>query len=52
MKVPNILKISDMKTVIHICGFYSLGLALFHMGFWKIFKWKDDLKKLAFVEMG
>ncbi|KXK40199.1 MAG: hypothetical protein UZ09_BCD002000465 [Bacteroidetes bacterium OLB9] len=41
-----------MTLIIYICGFYSLGFALFHIGFWKIFKWNDDLKKLIFANKG
>ncbi|MCL2682881.1 MAG: hypothetical protein FWE63_05280 [Bacteroidales bacterium] len=38
-----------MKTVIYLCGFYSLIFAVFHMGFWKMFKWAEELKKLDIV---
>lgn len=38
-----------METVIFICGLYNIGLALFHISFWKIFKWKNDLKKISFA---
>ncbi len=41
-----------MTLIIYICGFYSLLFALFHIGFWKIFKWRDDLKKLVFANRG
>ena len=41
-----------MKLVIYICGFYCLAFALFHIGFWKIFKWNEDLKKLFFANRG
>jgi len=41
-----------MKLVIYICGFYCLAFALFHIGFWKIFKWNGDLKKLFFANRG
>ncbi len=29
-----------------LCGFHSLGFAVFHAGFWKLFGWKKDLEKL------
>jgi len=32
--------------VIILCGFYCLGLALFHSLFWRLFDWKNDLAKL------
>ena len=35
-----------MQVVIYICAGYSIFFALFHSGFWKMFKWKDDLKNL------
>jgi len=31
--------------ILKICGFYNLAFAIFHILFWKIFKWNDDLKK-------
>lgn len=34
-----------MKTLLILCGIYNLAFAGFHIMFWKIFKWKDDLKK-------
>ena len=33
-------------TLVYACGFYSLGFAIFHIAFWKLFDWKNDLKKL------
>jgi len=41
-----------MKTIVYICGIYSLAFAFFHIGFWKIFKWNDDLRKLTFANRG
>ena len=38
-----------MKTIIFICGLYNIAFALFHFGFWKIFQWNHDLKKLSFA---
>ena len=35
-----------MQVLIYICAGYSIFFALFHSGFWKMFKWKDDLKNL------
>ncbi len=29
--------------MIFLCGIYSLGFAIFHLYFWKIFDWKNDL---------
>jgi hypothetical protein len=36
-----------MTTVIYICGLYTLIFALFHLGFWKIFKWERDLPNIS-----
>ncbi|SIN67956.1 hypothetical protein [Chitinophaga niabensis] len=35
--------------IVYIAGIYSLGFAIFHLGFWKIFGWKDELPKLRYV---
>jgi len=35
-----------MKIVIYLAGIYNLVFALFHIGFWKMFKWGEELKKL------
>ena len=32
--------------MIFICGVYSLGFAIFHTQFWRLFDWKNDLIKL------
>nr|WP_219339828.1 hypothetical protein [Luteimonas salinisoli] len=29
------------------CGVHSLGFALFHAAFWKLFDWKYELRKVA-----
>jgi len=31
--------------VMYLCGFYNLAFAIFHCSFWKLFKWKEDLKR-------
>lgn len=41
-----------MITVIYVCGLYSLAFALFHIGFWKMFRWKSELQKLSFANKG
>ncbi len=35
------------KILIYLCGAYSLGFAVFHILFWHLFDWKNDLKKLS-----
>jgi len=34
-------------TMIFLCGMYSLGFAVFHTQFWRLFDWKHDLSKLT-----
>lgn len=34
--------------IIYICGIYNMLFALFHLFFWKMFKWETELKKLHF----
>ena len=41
-----------MKIIILLCGIYSLCFAIFHIGFWKLFRWKTDLVKLQFPNQG
>ncbi|MDD5362423.1 MAG: hypothetical protein PHN88_09845 [Ignavibacteria bacterium] len=36
----------DKLLLLKICGIYNLAFAVFHIMFWKIFNWKDDLAKL------
>ncbi|MCF6279420.1 MAG: hypothetical protein L3J14_03650 [Flavobacteriaceae bacterium] len=35
----------ETTTIIYICGFYNILLAIFHTLFWKIFKWNETLDK-------
>ena len=42
----------ELKTIIFICGVYNILFALFHLGFWKMFQWDKDLKKLSFANKG
>jgi len=41
-----------MKLIVYLCGFYSLAFAVFHIGFWKLFKWDKDLKRMRFPNGG
>lgn len=34
----------DKTLLLNLCGIYNLAFAIFHLFFWKIFKWKVDLK--------
>lgn len=35
------------QVMILLCGIYSLGFAIFHTQFWRVFDWKNDLNKLS-----
>ena len=41
-----------MYTVIIFLGFYNLLFALFHLLFWRLFKWKEEVHKLSFANRG
>ena len=41
-----------MKTLIYIGGVYCLVFAIFHLAFWKLFDWKNELPKLKPVNRG
>ncbi|MCK4894277.1 MAG: hypothetical protein KAT07_09935, partial [Calditrichia bacterium] len=30
-------------------GLYCLGFVIFHLTFWKLFKWQEDLTSLTFI---
>ena len=31
--------------LLDLCGIYNLAFAIFHLFFWKLFKWKEDFRK-------
>lgn len=37
------------NTIILLGGFYNLAFAVFHLLFWKIFKWNKELKRMNYV---
>ena len=37
------------KTFLLIGGLYNIGFVIFHMLFWKIFQWKEDLRSISYV---
>jgi hypothetical protein len=41
-----------MRSFVYIGGFYCFGFAIFHLAFWKLFDWKNDLPKLKAVNRG
>jgi hypothetical protein len=38
-----------MESLLIAGGFYNLAFVIFHILFWKIFKWNSELKKLNFL---
>ena len=38
-----------MDTLIKAGGFFNIGLVLFHLSFWRLFNWNEDLKNLSFL---
>jgi len=38
-----------METFIIAGGFYTIGLIVFHLLFWRIFDWAQDLKQVSFL---
>jgi hypothetical protein len=39
----------EPKLILTIGGVYNLGFVVFHLLFWKIFRWKEDLASLTQV---
>jgi hypothetical protein len=37
------------RAALFAVGVYHLGFALFHLGFWKLFRWKEELARLGHV---
>jgi len=37
------------KSVILIGGIYHVAFAIFHLAFWKLFRWKEDLASLSVI---
>lgn len=40
---------STARAALFAVGIYHLGFALFHLGFWKLFRWKEELARLGHV---
>jgi hypothetical protein len=38
---------SRNQVIVFLCGVHSLGFAVFHIAFWRIFGWKNDLKNCS-----
>jgi hypothetical protein len=38
-----------MTVILYSCGIYNLIFAIFHILFWKLFNWENELSKLNFA---
>ena len=38
-----------MELVVKLGGIYNFLLVIFHLSFWKLFNWPDDLRSLTFL---
>ncbi|MBA3986228.1 MAG: hypothetical protein H0X63_06585 [Flavobacteriales bacterium] len=38
--------------LVYVCGIYSVGFAVFHIYFWKLFRWKKELQNLSPANRG
>ena len=38
-----------MESLIRIGGIYNIGLILFHLSFWRIFSWNEELDRVSFL---
>jgi hypothetical protein len=36
------------EALLKAAGFYSLGFAVFHLLFWRLFNWREELRRLSF----
>ncbi len=43
---------TDSQTLLIAGGAFNLGMAVFHLFFWRIFHWKRDLARLTYVNRG
>ena len=41
-----------MITLIKIGGLFNLALAIFHLFFWQLFNWREDLRSLSYLNRG
>src|SRR3990170_5730304 len=42
----------NIESLIIIGGLYNVAFTIFHLLFWKIFKWKKDLASLSIINRG
>jgi hypothetical protein len=39
-------------TMVFVCGLYNVAFAIFHLLFWKLFGWQQDLARLTWANRG
>ncbi|MBN2118677.1 MAG: hypothetical protein JW730_19040 [Anaerolineales bacterium] len=39
----------DPNILVRVGGIYNLGFAVFHLFFWKLFRWEEDLASLTHI---
>lgn len=40
------------KLLLILAGVFDFAFAAFHLGFWKIFRWREELPRLSFANRG
>ena len=40
------------KLLLVLAGVFNLAFAVFHLGFWRIFRWRTELPRLSFANRG
>jgi hypothetical protein len=40
------------KLLLILAGVFDIAFAIFHLRFWKIFRWREELPKLSFANRG
>ncbi len=41
-----------VKNLVYFAGIYSIGFAIFHAFFWRLFGWKNTLQKTTYLNRG
>lgn len=48
-RIPADLIPCTMELLIKAGGYYNIGLVIFHLSFWRIFHWEQELKQVSFL---
>lgn len=43
---------TSAKLLLFLAGAFNLAFAAFHLGFWSIFRWREELPRLSFANRG